>query len=783
MNNAAITILSLSLSGSILALLLYLLKPLLKNRATKSFSYYIWLLVLLRLTIPFGVGISLPDPVIPAETGNIIGAENNTQSSADLGSEPTLPPLGAPNEVGSPVGSGGEGHQIPTTPQVEQPSVQQKNTSLLVWLSTHVLSIWLLGVAISLVWHISAYLYYLRRISRTFIAPHEQDVAVFQDMAGGTSLRFVCSNQTTTPMLVGFLKPTVVLPLLAYSMNGMEQELRNILRHELKHHQRHDIAYKWFALLVTCLHWFNPLVYAVRHEINEACELSCDEGVIRQLTPAQRIGYGNTLLALAAQKRLPAAMMATTLCEGKRQLKERLLSIKGYKRKSNYAVGAMVVLAVLLSGCTAFVAQLEPTEPEQSIPDESQPQTDFRQAEPAKPYTKDGFYLEDRGDGILDVVRHQGGETAVVKTLVRGTDYSEIATISLSEFSNVMGFDGFILKYHGGGSHCLYDYYGDHTGAVYKIANSFGFDDTPDDTILDVDGDGVTELICNVTYGGDGKNCAYVYRIQDGIIYEGNGDDLLDIDYEEFGINSIQSHYDVATDRVVIGCTPKGETEYQTFEYELDLSKLNFKISARPFWLDDPASRYSGTMETADGSRLYEVQVTQNSDHRFGISFSMYQEGDETPLCQFSYELPFHFDDVAIYTDLQMTDVNGDGSDDILFEYGDTDRPKKAICFVYDPKEKNFAFVERLDGLVAPQYVSDGQFIFEEEYNERVNKFKVEGKQLILVGSLTWTHDERGFLFTEQVLMEEKMVTTQENVPKAEIDFGDWNNPDDSRWD
>lgn len=45
-------ILSLSLSGSLLILLLLLFRPLYRNRLSKSWQYYIWIVVILRLLLP-----------------------------------------------------------------------------------------------------------------------------------------------------------------------------------------------------------------------------------------------------------------------------------------------------------------------------------------------------------------------------------------------------------------------------------------------------------------------------------------------------------------------------------------------------------------------------------------------------------------------------------------------------------------------------------------------------------------------------------------------------------
>ncbi len=48
------TVLSLSLSGSVLILLLLALGPLIQNRLGKGWRYYLWLVVVARLLLPFG---------------------------------------------------------------------------------------------------------------------------------------------------------------------------------------------------------------------------------------------------------------------------------------------------------------------------------------------------------------------------------------------------------------------------------------------------------------------------------------------------------------------------------------------------------------------------------------------------------------------------------------------------------------------------------------------------------------------------------------------------------
>lgn len=67
----------------------------------------------------------------------------------------------------------------------------------------------------------------------------------------------------------------------------------------------------------------------------------------------------------------------------------------------------------------------------------------------------------------------------------------------------------------------IWHYYVELDGEDVCVGEQFGYDDYPQAWSRDVDGDGVPELICNCTYG-DGLECTYVYRNNNGIIEEGS---------------------------------------------------------------------------------------------------------------------------------------------------------------------------------------------------------------------------------------------------------------------
>jgi len=77
MNEQIKLILSLSLSGSILAGIVIVMKPFIKHKLSRSIQYYIWIVVLLRLLIPFSIEDSIMNKVFYGnQTSIVINAQD-----------------------------------------------------------------------------------------------------------------------------------------------------------------------------------------------------------------------------------------------------------------------------------------------------------------------------------------------------------------------------------------------------------------------------------------------------------------------------------------------------------------------------------------------------------------------------------------------------------------------------------------------------------------------------------------------------------------------------------
>ena len=77
-------LLSLSLSGALLILVLLLCKPLYKNRLSRQWQYYIWLIVIARLLLPFTPETSLVGNLFRKVDFSIVQISTNESTDSHL---------------------------------------------------------------------------------------------------------------------------------------------------------------------------------------------------------------------------------------------------------------------------------------------------------------------------------------------------------------------------------------------------------------------------------------------------------------------------------------------------------------------------------------------------------------------------------------------------------------------------------------------------------------------------------------------------------------------------
>lgn len=351
MNDVMRALITMSAVATVLALILFALKPVVKNRLSKSFQYYSWLVVAVLLVVP--IQISLPTAADNnAQTGEVTGRSFVTiRNTVDLYVITT-------NELIERAYSEG------VEPSQDVVQYAKLNSPFSMWLTALAL-LWPLGIVVFLLINIIGYSRFCISLKKRNVPASAGDIRLLFSLCRKRPPVLFRNTVAATPMLIGVFRPMIVLPNQEYQ----EAQLRNILTHELTHLKRGDLLIKWFMMLINTAHWFNPLIYFVRREMSRACELSCDESVIKKLDKVGKQSYGDTLISVVAENPGSFGALSTTMCEEKKTLKERLVSIMKYKSKSKRIIALSVFLLIMLSVCALALSACYPSdslEPPQS---------------------------------------------------------------------------------------------------------------------------------------------------------------------------------------------------------------------------------------------------------------------------------------------------------------------------------------------------------------------------------------------------------------------------------
>ncbi len=347
--------LSMSFSGILLILALLLGKRFLKNKISRQWQYYIWLVVVMRLLLPFGPEVSL--------MGTAYQAVNQAISQAAPFPPQQQSPQNAPGGNFAPT-VGAEQHNETVNSPADDVTTAHALQDIGVLLINHIWLVWLVAALGLLIRKITIYQGFAQYIKAglTLVSDIERldQLSIVAEQSGIKKPIELCVNPlVSSPLVIGFFHPCIVLP----SADIPEKDFRYIILHELMHYKRRDMFYKWLVQITVCLHWFNPLVHLMSREITKACEFSCDEAVLAKMGSGSAQDYGKTLLdAMAAVGKYKENLGAVTLSEDKQLLKERLGAIMKFKKQSRSGkiMTAVLTLCVVLGAAFVGVYSLGP---------------------------------------------------------------------------------------------------------------------------------------------------------------------------------------------------------------------------------------------------------------------------------------------------------------------------------------------------------------------------------------------------------------------------------------
>ena len=344
MEKIFLEILRLSMLSGGMALAVLVIRLLLR-RAPKSLHCFLWMLVGIRLLIPFSIesvfGLFpqqrvLEERVFNASAGNIgvstagmsqIVPENKGQEMPLAGT------LQSGNSERQSALSGNEGMQ---------------------WALQAGAWIWCMGMLLMA----ACFLYSWVKL-KVCVRDSESTVysiktydkeADFEDICSTESccaeknqIRILLCKGIETPFLFGILHPEIYVPL-----HMDEENLPYIIRHELSHKKRRDYLVKPAAFFLLAVHWFNPCIWLAYKMLCRDMELACDEMVIRDMEVKDRKAYSRALLNCSVWQEKAAAC---PVAFGEPGVKKRIKNILNYKKPTVLAACFGVILCMVLLFC------------------------------------------------------------------------------------------------------------------------------------------------------------------------------------------------------------------------------------------------------------------------------------------------------------------------------------------------------------------------------------------------------------------------------------------------
>ena len=315
------SILLMSAAGSVFAFILLLLKPVTKRIFSPRWQYYIWLAVLLAMVLP----IKLP---LPAKPVQITPIENTSAQTQQIAPVQTQAEPAQPEAL----------EEIVQRPTLRIPVIPNGIVRLFgfLWPAT---AVPLFG------YRMTKYMIFLRTIKKYSVSK-----CGLENIPKSLTVRK--TELLDAPLIVGLMKPVLYLPQTEIK----EDELNYILLHELTHYRRHDILYKWFAMLVSIIHWFNPFIYIVSKQIDEECEISCDMEICKKLTAPQKRDYMNVILALVQISVNQNNPLSMQMASSKKLLERRFMMIKTKKATSKIMSAFSIAIALAMLSTTVFAS-------------------------------------------------------------------------------------------------------------------------------------------------------------------------------------------------------------------------------------------------------------------------------------------------------------------------------------------------------------------------------------------------------------------------------------------
>jgi len=329
-----------SLIAGIIIMLLVIVKKCLPNRLSGRVYHMMWLLVLLRLMIPFEIESPYSITSIFPEASSIFNYSREYISSQ------------ADGYTGTSILNNNEFQALDG-----EYYNKDKTGAYSLWNPGLLGIVWLTGVAAIALFAATMIIRFKCR-SRKFARVYDPQITELMQqccvrLGIKKDIPLYMDAYFRSPCIAGIFNPSIYLPGNICSQIN-RQQLEHVLLHELAHYKRKDLICSLCAAMAVMLHWFNPLVWLAVREMRYDREIATDAYVMETLGESAVIPYGNTLIKLAGLfSNRPIPLNLAGFTETNKQMERRITMLKMFK-KGSYKLSALAILSLIIVGALTF---------------------------------------------------------------------------------------------------------------------------------------------------------------------------------------------------------------------------------------------------------------------------------------------------------------------------------------------------------------------------------------------------------------------------------------------
>ncbi len=310
-----------TVSVSLVAGLILILKGIFKDKLTPRWQYGIWLLLVLRIFLPVKAA------------------------------KPVLLPLGIYLEMLKAFAEGGLSSAYTARLAATEPSgVIPYLTSAPKSITDILFVIYIAGIIAFLCYYLLSYirLRLILKKGNEISLENKGELQQFLYKNKVKNIKVITVKGISSAFICGILSPVLVLPF------GRETD-EKVLLHEITHLRHRDSLQNVFWCILRCLHWCNPFMHYVFNTIGNDMEMLCDQRVLERLEGEERREYGVLLLNEVNKKyaRMPGT---TSVSNGGRNISKRIEAIVRFRRYPEGMALVSICIAIILSVPCLFVS-------------------------------------------------------------------------------------------------------------------------------------------------------------------------------------------------------------------------------------------------------------------------------------------------------------------------------------------------------------------------------------------------------------------------------------------